>query len=169
MATNTETQKPQDILTLEPAGFWRRFGAFVVDMIIIGVLAGFLAPIWGWGIGFYNISEAEGLGLDFLYHPINLVSFLIGGVYNVGFWLWRDQTIGKMLANIKVLKCDGGSLTPNQAIIRYLSYFLSAFLLFFGFIIIAFDIRKQGLHDKLAETVVVKVPETKISLPEAAT
>lgn len=77
-------------------------------------------------------------------------------VYMIGFWTWKGQTPGKMAMGIRIVAADGGPIGLGRAIIRYLGFFVSAAILYLGFIMIAFDGRKQGLHDKIAGTFVVR-------------
>jgi uncharacterized RDD family membrane protein YckC len=70
--------------------------------------------------------------------------------------------------NIKVLKDDGTPVTPSIAILRFLGYIICFLTLGIGFFILAFDERRQGLHDKLSSTVVIKIPAVKIGLTEAS-
>ena len=69
----------------------------------------------------------------------------------------KQATIGKQLMNMKVVDKNGDRLTPAGALIRSLSKFISALILMIGYIMAAFDARKQSLHDKIAGTFVVKV------------
>lgn len=95
----------------------------------------------------------------------NVLSILVNIAYFVFFWVWRGQTPGKMLLGIKVIREDGSKVTVGVALLRYLGYIVSAAVLFIGFIWIAFDSRKQGFHDKMAETYVVRIPEAPITAP----
>jgi uncharacterized RDD family membrane protein YckC len=84
------------------------------------------------------------------------VAYPIQLVYIIGFWTWKGQTPGKMAMGIKIVAADGGPIGLGRAIIRYLCYIVSAVILYLGFIMIAFDKRKQGLHDKIAGTFVIR-------------
>jgi uncharacterized RDD family membrane protein YckC len=64
-----------------------------------------------------------------------------------------------MLLNIKVLRGDGTRVTAGYSLLRFLGYVVCGLTLGIGFLWIAFDSRKQGIHDKIADTVVVKLPE----------
>jgi uncharacterized RDD family membrane protein YckC len=88
-----------------------------------------------------------------------VVSTAVTVAYSVVFWVWRGQTVGKMVMNIRVLRGDGSNITIGYALLRYLGYIVCAIMLGTGFLWIAFDSRKQGIHDKIADTVVVKLPE----------
>ena len=76
--------------------------------------------------------------------------------YYLGFWLWRSATPGKMLCRLEIRSADQGRLRPGQALLRLLAYLPSLFLFGLGFLWIAFDRDKQGWHDKIAGTTVVR-------------
>ena len=139
---------------LEYAGFWRRFAAFFIDAIILGLIIRILFPYQGFN--FWNVRHAWFLIplIAFSY----LVSAAITVAYVLVFWSWRGQTPGKMVMNIKVLRGDGSHVTPGYALLRYMGYIVCGLMLGTGFLWIAFDSRKQGIHDKIADTVVSSCP-----------
>lgn len=143
-------------LALEFAGFWLRLAAFIVDAIILGVITSILFP-WRGLPDFWSFQTS------WFFIPLiaisNFVSTLITVAYQVAFWTWRGQTPGKMLFNIKVIRTDGSAITLGYSLLRYLGYIVSAVMLGIGFLWIAFDPRKQGIHDKIADTYVVKLPQ----------
>ncbi|RJO62715.1 MAG: RDD family protein [Dehalococcoidia bacterium] len=138
---------------LEYAGFWRRFAAFFIDALILSLVVRVLFPFQS----FWNLQNAW--FFIFLAAISNLASTAITVAYTVGFWVWRGQTLGKMVMNIKVLRGDGSNITIGYALLRYLGYIVCGLMLGIGFLWIALDARKQGIHDKIADTVVVKLPE----------
>jgi uncharacterized RDD family membrane protein YckC len=129
--------------TTEKAGFWIRFVAIFIDGIIVGIVNAAIAAIFG-----LNNNGRSGLQL------------LLGLAYYVYFWSssspWPGQTIGSKLLNIRVVRTDGSDLTISQALIRYVGFVISALALLIGLIWAAFDPNKQGWHDKIAGTYVVK-------------
>ena len=73
------------------------------------------------------------------------------------FWHYRSATPGKIITGLSIVDADtGGKPSWGQFIIRYIAYYISAIPLLLGFIWVAFDQRKQGWHDKIANTVVIK-------------
>lgn len=75
------------------------------------------------------------------------------------FWLYRNATPGKMAIHARIVDATTlGEPTRKQLIVRYLGYYVSIFTFFLGFVWIAFDAKKQGFHDKLARTVVIRDP-----------
>ena len=124
--------------TMEYAVFWRRFVAYIVDVIILGIVSGILLAIFG------------------QYSTMSYSTNVIGIVYIIGFWTWRGQTPGKMALGVKIVQTDGSPIGFERSILRYIGYFVSAIILCIGFFMIAWDSKKQGLHDKIAGTYVVK-------------
>ena len=77
--------------------------------------------------------------------------------YFIGFWTWLGKTPGMMLFGLRVAReTDGSKPSLGRSFLRYVGYWLSWIALFIGFIWVAFDSRKQGWHDKIAGTVVVR-------------
>ncbi|NDJ60843.1 MAG: RDD family protein, partial [Chloroflexi bacterium] len=86
-----------------------------------------------------------------------IISFIIGLGYNWFFWTqWNGQTPGKRLMNIRVIKANGEPLTFTDSLLRYVGYYINTFLLMIGWIWAIFDSNRQGFHDKLASTYVVR-------------
>jgi len=156
-------------IALEFAGFWRRLAAYLIDLAALSVILSiFASPQWFGLVSFWNADDvfARPVWLIFPYLVFsNMLSLLAGLAYFVAFWVWRGQTPGKMALNMKLIRTDGSNLTIGDALLRYLGYFVSAAILFIGFIWIAFDSRKQGLHDKIADTYVVKIPQAPVTVP----
>jgi uncharacterized RDD family membrane protein YckC len=125
------------------AGFWIRFVAIFIDGIIVGIVSSALGAILN-----LNVNGRSGLNL------------LLGLLYYVYFWssasIWPGQTIGSKLLNIRVIKTDGSNLEIGSALLRYVGFVISALALLIGLIWAAFDPNKQGWHDKIAGTYVVK-------------
>jgi uncharacterized RDD family membrane protein YckC len=87
----------------------------------------------------------------------NLWDSLVLAVAIVAFWVVKNATPGKMVIRAKIVDAKtGGAPSLSQYVIRYLGYYLSMIPLFLGFLWVAFDPKKQGWHDKLAGTVVVR-------------
>ena len=165
-------EKIPEPIALEFAGFWRRLGAMWIDLIALSVISSqFISFNWS---GFPGFGSSGGFFVDPAWTGPTLFPFgnptplLIGIAYFIGFWVWRGQTPGKMVLRIKIVRTDGTNITLSAALLRYLGYMVSAAIFFIGFIWIAFDRHKQGLHDKMADTYVVKLPEPIPAAPEQA-
>ena len=87
----------------------------------------------------------------------NTIGLIIGLAYFVGFEASEKQaTPGKMALGLIVTDMTGGRISIPRALGRYFAKILSGLILFIGYIMVAFTDRKQGLHDLLASTLVVK-------------
>ncbi|MEK6192009.1 MAG: RDD family protein [Chloroflexota bacterium] len=138
---------------LRYAGFWVRFVAFILDAIVLAVLTAALAPLIGGGGGMVDFEN----GVYNVNYGANAIVLLIDLVYFVGFWTWRGQSPGMIPFNMRiVLAADGGKVDVVRALLRYVGLLISIAVLFLGVIWVAFDRRKQGWHDKIAGTVVVR-------------
>ena len=127
------------------AGFWGRFVASLLDSIILSII--------GWILGFILSF------LPFWFGTAISIGYAIGSiVYYPGFWVWKGATPGKTMMGVKIVKADGSPIGIGRAIARYFSYFISIITLGAGYLMIAWDSKKQGLHDKIAGTYVVEVP-----------
>ena len=139
---------------LEYAGFWIRAWAFLIDGFLIALIT---TPLSSIIFGGAYIASVD-LFMDFL------VSSLLPAAYVILFWVYNGATPGKMAISAKVVDAvTGEHPSAPRYIARYVGYLLSMLPLGLGFIWIAFDKRKQGWHDKLSGTVVVrKKPDTVI-------
>ena len=135
---------PSTNLTAAPrAGFWIRVLAFLIDSVILAVINLVVNAV-------LNQSTTGRTGIQ----------TLLGIIYFTYFWsassLWPGQTVGDKLLNLRVIKTDGSDLSIVQAFIRYVGLFISFIVILIGVIWVAFDPNKQGWHDKIAGTYVVK-------------
>jgi uncharacterized RDD family membrane protein YckC len=102
--------------------------------------------------------------VDFLLIGVCLIPigprFLIPAlaVYGAFMWRFKGATIGGIICGLKVVRLDDGPIDWPTAIVRALGCFLSLIPLGLGFIWVAFDVRRQSWHDKIAGTVVVRPP-----------
>jgi uncharacterized RDD family membrane protein YckC len=131
---------PPGVMGIDYAGFWMRLFAFIVDAI----------PLVGMAVLAHLITDDLTIAV--------LLSFLFCASYFVGFWAAMDgATPGKMAMGIRVVRVNGESLDVGWSILRFLGYCISVTLLFVGFLMIPFMPQKRGLHDYVAQTVVVRV------------
>lgn len=152
MRNQTNMDEKQNV---EYAGFWIRTLATIIDSILLMLVTfPLLVYIYGWD--YFDVEKT-----GFIAGPADfLISWVLPSVAVIIFWLKKQATPGKMVVGVKVVDAvTGNTLSVGQAIGRYLAYFISLLPLGLGFVWIAFDSRKQGWHDKLAGTVVVKSKE----------
>ena len=155
MAVSWEPEAPAQAgptSELAYGGFWVRALAFILDSIAVSVVTGALAPLVGAG-SMFNLDPAR----PETYVTANAFSTLMGLIYYVGFWGWRGQTPGMMPFNLRIVRADDGqSIDYVRAFLRYIGLIISFLVIFIGVIWVAFDGRKQGWHDKIAGTLVVR-------------
>jgi uncharacterized RDD family membrane protein YckC len=134
----------------EYVGFWARVGASLIDSILMAIILVPFARLFGVGM---DIESA--LRFD---SPANImVNGILPAIAVILFWMYRQATPGKMLIGAKIVdEKTLGKPSTGQLIGRYFAYYLSTIVLLLGFIWVGFDARKQGWHDKLAGTLVIK-------------
>lgn len=134
----------------EYAGFWIRVGAMLIDtLIILIVLMVPLSFIYG---------EQYWTGDQYIHGFWDvMLGYVVPVVATIWFWLRFMGTPGKMALRLKIVDAaTGNKLSLGQAIGRYFGYILSIIPFGLGFIWVGIDRRKQGWHDKLAGTVVIR-------------
>ena len=131
---------PLELTTLPRPGFWTRIAAALLDCILISVL----------------ISPCGMKHSEVLSDPWPTLLLL---VYLAGLWTWRGTTIGNIVFGLKIVRTDGQPMTFGVAVVRALASLLSLAVLGLGFFWIAWDREKQAWHDKIAGTLVVRMPK----------
>lgn len=154
------------------AGFWKRFAAYLIDALILGVASWIIIlPVLGLiGIGASSMeyTEEDMMTMDDE-AAAGLAAAMIGAcmmlwiVIAAAGWLYfalmessaKQATLGKMALSIIVTDVNGNRLTFGRATGRYFGKILSGLILYIGFIMAAFTEKKQALHDMIAGTLVV--------------
>lgn len=139
---------------VEYAGFWIRVGAAIIDSILmVIIILPILTAIYGEE---YWMSESFFLGFWDV-----LLNYILPAIVVVIFWVYKSATPGKMVTGLTIVDAKtGGKPTTGQLIGRYFAYYVAMLPLFMGIIWVGIDKRKQGWHDKLAGTVVVRKKKT---------
>ena len=144
---------------MQYGGFWRRVVAYLIDGIVLNIVLWLVFSLLGFNVSAFLMPDtATGepvLGAGYL--MFQLVSL-------VGSWLYfalmesssKQATLGKMALGMVVTETDGSRISFMRATGRYFAKIISALILLIGFIMVAFTERKQGLHDMIASTLVVK-------------
>lgn len=134
----------------EYAGFWVRVVASLIDTVLLLFVIGIpLTLIYGGG---YWTSENTVTGFWGAFF-----NYVVPIVVTVWFWVKYLGTPGKMLLRLRVIDANTGqAVSTAKGVGRYLGYYVSALPLMLGFIWVAFDKKKQGFHDKLAGTYVIR-------------
>ncbi|GLS84381.1 RDD family protein [Paraferrimonas haliotis] len=136
---------------LEYAGFWIRVAASLIDTILLAFLV--LPLLYAFfGPQYFSLTSQGSYGmLD------TLINYALPAMVIVLFWLYRSATPGKIWLGLIIVDAYSGERpSPTQLFIRYLGYYVSMLPLFAGLIWVGLDQRKQGFHDKLASTLVVR-------------
>ncbi len=141
------------------AGFWIRFVARVIDGVLLFIVSliiripfGIAMFTPGFGSDPRRLAAAMGgMALG------SLLSLLVAVAYEAYFLSTRGATLGKMALGLKVIRADGGPISPGLAVGRYFAMWISYITLMIGFIIAGFDDQKRSLHDRICETRVIHV------------
>jgi len=150
---------------VRPAGFISRSTAFIIDLVIISLTSTLI--IFGLNeiLAFFGIKVliTRWIGGSVNPETINnavrilagLITWTYALLYFAVFWYIIGYTPGKYLLGLEIIRLNGTRLGFGKCLLRVLSYYLSALLLFMGFFWIIFDHKRQGLHDKIAGTIVI--------------
>ena len=143
------------------AGFWIRVGAYLIDIIILVTAMTLIQAVTGidmganysaqWNDAIASGGETEASAVG------QLLALMLGVAYFAGLEssAWQ-ATLGKKALGLIVTDTGGNRVSFLRAVGRYFAKIISGIILFIGYIMVAFTEKKQGLHDKLASTLVVK-------------
>ena len=148
----------EDYMTLSKnfyAGFWTRFISYLIDMIVIYAISSLLNTI---SFGLLNkVLDFPILGEESLSYVIVMFTYFISMTY------FFSQTLGKMIMKIKIETNRGDKLNFADVVYRELvGRLLTIFLAYLPYLAVAFTNKKKGLHDFIADTVVVKEDFSKL-------
>ena len=132
-ATATTTSTAAAAALAPRAGFWIRAGALLIDVMIVWAAAAFL------------LMGKSAVGLF--------------AIYCIVMWALRGTTLGGLVCGLKIVRADGTPLTWTTALARALGGFVAMLPIGLGFIWVAIDSDRQGWHDKIAGTIVVRAPK----------
>lgn len=135
----------ESAVALQPAGFWLRVVAFIVDYALLLILGGAMM------MGAASAGGEEMVGLAYLLWV--LLSFLYWPVLES---TPRRATVGKGLLGLVVADVDGGRLSFVRSLLRNLAKIISSIPFGIGFLMAAFTSRKQALHDLITKAVVLR-------------
>ena len=117
------------------ASFLDRLAAFALDCILVAIANAIL-----------DITRNDGF------------YFFLLLTYHIAFWAWRGTTLGGIICNLRVIRTHGAELRPPDAVVRGLASMFSIAALGIGCLWMLQDSERQMWHDKIAGTLVVKVP-----------
>ncbi|RSK29406.1 RDD family protein [Bacillus sp. HMF5848] len=150
--TNEQTYKDD---RFECAGFWIRFWAYIVDLIVIGSIQRLLV-----------IPILRAVDIPTVSDHIFAASTVAGAFVFYGYFIIMTkvfkQTIGKMIFGLRVVQIKGESISWATAIFREcVGRFIAKTVLLIGYLMVGFMPQKQGLHDVFADTTVIHEPRSK--------
>lgn len=137
-----------DEFILKPAGFWIRFWAYLIDLVVISSISGIII------IPVFRLLNWDVQGTTW-YAPIGILTSLIFYLYFILMTKFFKQTVGKMIVGIRVVSLKQEELTLSTILFReWIGRFFSA-TIWPLYWIIGFTPHKQGIHDFIADTKVV--------------
>ena len=149
------------------AGFWIRLVARLLDGLIVGIPFGILFGVFAVASGVFanNTSssnqDSQNAAAAAVFGGGFLLLYLLALVLQVGYWIYfwgtSGATLGMRLLHLKVVDADtGGPIGYARATVRFLMSIVNSWACYIGWIWVAFDPRKQGWHDKVANSVVLQ-------------
>jgi uncharacterized RDD family membrane protein YckC len=141
-----------EILARPRAGFFWRLAATLLDLVIVQTVM-YMHPL-RWFVRHGDSSFGSGPRLDGEWFLIFWLA------YHVGMWVWRGTTVGGSIFGLKCVRTNGEPLDWTVAVVRALGSCLSFLALGIGFFWVAWDRDRQSWHDKIADTMIVKMPRS---------
>ncbi|KPD21764.1 MULTISPECIES: RDD family protein [Idiomarina] len=142
-------------------GFWLRLAAAIIDTIITQLGLTIIGVIIGIFVGIFMGAAGSPMGdIEMIAGGIGYAIGIIGQwlyftIFEISGWM---ATPGKKILGLQVTDLNGQQIGFGRANGRYWGKIVSALILMIGFIMIAFTDKKQGLHDIMAGTLVIKKP-----------
>lgn len=137
------------------AGFFSRLAAFLIDSALVtAALSIFKFIVWIIKLAVGDVLIFK--PILFTYNVFDIVFYLLSVGYFILMTYFCGATIGKFLMKLKVVDVEGQKLSFMSVLMREtVGRYLSALVMYAGYIIVGFDNRKQGLHDKISDTLVI--------------
>ena len=148
------------------AGFWIRLVARLLDGLILGIPFGIVFLVVAGAVGLFasntsNSSQDTQNAAAAAFGGVFILLYLLVLVVQIGYWIYfwgsSGQTLGMRLLHLKVVDANtGGPIGYARATVRFLMSIVNSWACYIGWIWVAFDPRKQGWHDKVANSVVLQ-------------
>jgi len=135
------------------AGFWLRVAAYLIDGIVAWVVMFVASMIFGSSLAFTPLTEEVSAGFWAFIGLFYVAVILYFPLMESSKW---QATLGKRAVGIIVTDLEGKRIEFGRALGRFFAKIISLIILYIGFIMAGFTERKQGLHDIIAGTLVVK-------------
>lgn len=152
-----EKESKSKTSNLNYAGFWIRLLAALLDSIVISALVSFIMLAFGKHYGVFNAQIGSSISAAFSSSPENISTTIVQWVYNILMIKFYGATLGKMALRLRVEADGKEQLDWISVILREtIGKFVSGLLLGIGYLMVIWNPKKQGLHDQIAGTVVVR-------------
>jgi uncharacterized RDD family membrane protein YckC len=141
------------------AGFWIRVGAYLIDSIVLVVAQWLVFSVFG--VSMLGADALDPAAADTLATGGAIAAYSITTIGGILYFALMESsakqaTLGKMALGLVVVDAEGNRISFLRALGRYFAKILSGLILFIGYIMVAFTERKQGLHDMICSTLVLK-------------
>ncbi|PAQ16582.1 hypothetical protein CD798_00395 [Bacillaceae bacterium SAOS 7] len=141
-------EKSPYVTTPHYAGFWMRFWAYLIDLIVIGSISRLIIyPV-------FRLLEVD-IHVSGMFEPINVATAAVFYLYFIIFTKYWGQTVGKMVLGLKVVSLNDPQLSWQTVLVRELLGRYITSTIFILYVLIAFLSKKQGVHDLFADTTVI--------------
>ncbi|MFT6882805.1 MAG: putative RDD family membrane protein YckC, partial [Marinoscillum sp.] len=154
------------------AGFWLRLAAYILDYFIIQIAQSiFILPLLAF-MGFDLLKGSEEIDLEWLSQAEPAVALnvlfnnmgeliVLGLVISLLYYAFMESskykaTVGKLVLRLEVIDLNGVQLNLGLALVRNFSKLFSTLFFLIGYLLIGLTPKKQGLHDMMANTLVVR-------------
>ncbi|CAN5496323.1 hypothetical protein BH09VER1_BH09VER1_42880 [soil metagenome] len=137
---------------LRYAGFWIRAGAWILDCILLGIVISI--PMFAIVFLVASTTKEQGPVL-FVQLLVQLLATVVQAAYFIFFVGKYGATPGKMICGLKIVDASGAAIGYGRATGRFFAQMLSMLICYIGYIMVAFDDEKRGLHDRICNTRVV--------------
>jgi uncharacterized RDD family membrane protein YckC len=158
-----ETARADSLAGVPLASFGRRLSAYLIDMVLVFATYGpamaglryLLFDVLGMREELYRSAHVQ---VRFEFHMVTEVAWIAWMILYFGIAVWKTNglTLGKRIMGIRVVSLMHERITLWQSVERALGYGASALEAGFGFLQYFLYPNHQCVHDRIAETVVVR-------------
>ncbi len=149
------------------AGFWRRFAAYFIDGIVVGIIMKIFTSLMMIPMSHYfssirMVENPQELGLIvpslmMVFGTSMLVGASLQALYFIFMWGYKGATLGKMAMGIKIVGAEKSDISYGTAFLRYIGTIISSIPFCLGYLWMLWDGRKQTWHDMIASTCVIRI------------
>lgn len=141
------------------AGFWIRLVAYLIDYLVLMVAQFLVYSVLG--VSVFGATSLDPEATEIFTTGVGLIAYAVVIIGSIAYFVVMESsakqaTLGKMALGLIVTDTDGNRISAARALGRYFAKILSGLILLIGYIMVAFTDRKQGLHDMICSTLVVR-------------